>query len=201
MSDCLWGVLDGVNDAGLAVALAFGGRKITGKGFGIPLLLRYILETCDDTKAAVKVLQRVPTHMAYNISLIDAEGAYATVFISPTAPPIVREQTVSTNYQDRVEWEDYATVSATVERQHYLEGCLRDQHKTLSGLVRDFLSPPLYQTRWEQGFGTLYTVAYAARQKQVSLYWPHHKPLQQSFENFQEQTVGIKLRQLRSVVE
>ena len=26
MSDCVWGLLDGINDAGLAVALAFGGR-------------------------------------------------------------------------------------------------------------------------------------------------------------------------------
>ena len=28
MSDCLWGLLDGVNDAGLAVSLTFGGRRV-----------------------------------------------------------------------------------------------------------------------------------------------------------------------------
>ena len=41
--DCLWGVLDGINDEGLAVSLSFGGRTTSGKGFGIPLVLRYIL--------------------------------------------------------------------------------------------------------------------------------------------------------------
>ena len=34
--DCLWGVLDGINEDGLAVSLAFGGRTTSGKGFGIP---------------------------------------------------------------------------------------------------------------------------------------------------------------------
>ena len=43
MSDCLWGLLDGINDAGLAVSLAFGGRA-TREGFGIPLVVRYLLE-------------------------------------------------------------------------------------------------------------------------------------------------------------
>jgi len=46
MSDCLWGVLDGVNQDGLCVSLAFGGRRAVGEGFGIAIVLRYILETC-----------------------------------------------------------------------------------------------------------------------------------------------------------
>jgi predicted choloylglycine hydrolase len=33
----LWGLLDGVNDAGQAVSLTFGGRPQVGQGFGIPL--------------------------------------------------------------------------------------------------------------------------------------------------------------------
>ena len=44
MGDCLWGLLDGMNDAGLAVSLAFGGRPGSGPGFGIPLVVRYLLE-------------------------------------------------------------------------------------------------------------------------------------------------------------
>ena len=34
MSDCLWGLLDGVNDVGLAVSLTFGGRRVV-KDFAI----------------------------------------------------------------------------------------------------------------------------------------------------------------------
>src|SRR5262245_44348163 len=60
MSDCLWGVLDGVNEDGLCVSLAFGGRRAEGEGFGIAIVLRYILETCRSAKDALEVLRRVP---------------------------------------------------------------------------------------------------------------------------------------------
>ena len=54
MSDCLWGLLDGVNDAGLAVSLTFGGRRDVGDGFAIPLVVRYLLETCDDGRGGAR---------------------------------------------------------------------------------------------------------------------------------------------------
>lgn len=63
-TDCLWGVLDGIDEKGLAVSLAFGGRQVVGDGFGIPLVLRYILEFVETTKDAREVLRRVPSHMA-----------------------------------------------------------------------------------------------------------------------------------------
>src|ERR1700745_1957553 len=55
MLDCLWGLLDGVNDAGLAVSLAFGGRPQVGEGFGVPKGVRYVLETRGATAAALPV--------------------------------------------------------------------------------------------------------------------------------------------------
>ena len=59
MSDCLWGLLDGINDSGLAVSLTFGGRKDVGDGFAIPLVVRYVLETCDTVAEARAALARV----------------------------------------------------------------------------------------------------------------------------------------------
>ena len=143
MSDCMWGVVDGINDAGLAVALAFGGRKVTGDGFGIPLILRYILETCDDTAAAVEVLQTIPSHMAYNVSIVDASGAHAVVFLSPDNPPIVSEQVVCANHQQKIDWEDYARASATRERQDFLLDVLDDEDETLERFVHRFMNAPL----------------------------------------------------------
>lgn len=99
MSDCLWGLLDGVNDAGLCVALAFGGRDAIGEGFGIPLVLRYILETCTDTPGACATLSRIPVHMAYNVTMVDAAGGYASVQVGPDRPALVRRDPVSTNHQ------------------------------------------------------------------------------------------------------
>jgi predicted choloylglycine hydrolase len=44
MSDCGWGLMDGANDHGLAVAISFGGRRETGRGFGIGLVVRFLLQ-------------------------------------------------------------------------------------------------------------------------------------------------------------
>ena len=38
-NECLWSADDGINDAGLAISLTFGGRKVVGDGFGIPIIL------------------------------------------------------------------------------------------------------------------------------------------------------------------
>ena len=71
MSDCLWGLLDGMNDAGLAVSLTFGGRACVGDGFGIPLVVRYLLETCATVAEARAALDRVPVNLAHNLTLVD----------------------------------------------------------------------------------------------------------------------------------
>ena len=71
MLDCLWGLLDGVNDAGLAVSLTFGGRPQVGEGFGIPLVIRYVLQTCRTTEEAMRILRRIPVHMSYNVTTLD----------------------------------------------------------------------------------------------------------------------------------
>lgn len=86
MLDCLWGLLDGVNDAGLAVSLTFGGRPEVGEGFGIPLVIRYVLEVCGTVDEAVRVLRRVPVHMSYNVTVLDRGSRWATVYVAPDRP-------------------------------------------------------------------------------------------------------------------
>ena len=51
MQDMLWGLLDGMNDASLAVSLTWGGRSVYGRGFAILVVVRYLLETCDTVVA------------------------------------------------------------------------------------------------------------------------------------------------------
>ena len=78
MSDCLWGLLDGMNDAGLAVSLTFGGRRVLGDGFGIPVVVRYLLETCATVAEARAALGHVPVNLAHNLTLVDGSGEAAT---------------------------------------------------------------------------------------------------------------------------
>lgn len=201
MSDCMWGVLDGMNNAGLVVSLSFGGRKITGEGFGLPLILRYVLETCDDTQSAVEVLKRIPTHMAYNVTLVDRNGNYATVYLLPEKNADVDYTPVSTNHQRQVEWHDYARLTSTEERLEYMTTCLNEDNETLSRFIRRFLSEPLYNTHFEKAFGTLYTVAYHAKNDEMALYWRKHKPLRQSFTNFTETHIDINFLPVKSYLK
>ena len=83
-SDCLSGLVDGMNEAGLVASLTFGGRRVVGsEGFGVPIILRYVLETCATAEDAGRTLARIPTHMAYNVTVLDAKGNHVTVYLSP----------------------------------------------------------------------------------------------------------------------
>ena len=103
-SDLLWGLLDGMNEDGLAISLTFGGRPGSGEGFGIPIVLRYVLETCATVEQAVSALQRIPVSQSYNVALVDTIGSHAMVFVAPGQPAVVSRLEATTNHRiDRVE--------------------------------------------------------------------------------------------------
>jgi predicted choloylglycine hydrolase len=171
MLDCLWGLLDGVNDAGLAVSLTFGGRPQAGQGFGIPLVIRYVLQTCGNAEEAVRALRRIPVHMSYNVTVLDRDGSRATVYLAPDRPARVTSRAVATNYQGKVEWAPYAAAIRTVERQERLEELLAAGADAAS-VVAACLRPPLYATKFGEGFGTLYTAEYRPDDGVARYYWP-----------------------------
>lgn len=190
MSDCLWGALDGVNDAGLCVALAFGGRKVVGDGFGIPLVLRYVLEFCSTTKEAVAALTRIPVHMAYNITVVDEGGRFATVHLAPDREPQVTNRRVATNHQGAIEWPEHATVTRTEEREHVVEAHVAGRSASLADLVSAFLSPPIYSNAFDRGWGTLYSAAYIPQTRSASFLWPHRRVVQ-ALDHFIEQEIAV----------
>ncbi len=184
-NECLWGAADGINDAGLALSLAFGGRKVVGDGFGIPVILRYILEFCETTADAIEVLRRIPSHMAYNITVLDKEGRYATVMVAPDRPAHVTRKPVATNHQETIEWPEQARFSRTLERERSLLERLADAGLTEPSLIAAFLRAPLYSTDYRNGFGTLYTAVYRPALGQAEFHWPQGV-WTQTFANFQE---------------
>jgi predicted choloylglycine hydrolase len=171
MLDCLWGLLDGINDAGLAVSLTFGGRPQVGEGFGIPVVIRYVLEVCGSAEEAVRVLRRIPVHMSYNVTVLDASGRWATVYLAPDRPARVTDLAVATNHQGRVEWEPYAAAIRSTERLERLKQLLADRTDA-AGVVAACLQSPLYATRFHEGFGTLYTAEYRPAEGAVRYHWP-----------------------------
>lgn len=189
VSDCLWGVLDGINEHGLTVALAFGGTRIRGRGFGIPLILRYVLEFCRTVGEAADILERVPSHMAYNVSLLDAAGDFATAHLSPQRKPRILRERVATNHQRDVEWSEYARVTHSEERHDFLTDHLA-KARSASRFVQRFLEPPLYSTGHATGYGTLYTVAYRPEDRSAEFLWPHCR-VTQSLDSFVETELRV----------
>jgi predicted choloylglycine hydrolase len=190
MSDGLWGVLDGFNESGLAVSLAFGGRVDVGRGFGVPVILRYILEFCQDTPSAIEVLKRIPTHMSYNITLVDKKQRFSTVFIAPDKSPVVRQVPVATNHQGKIEWARHAWATATLERESAVQAILSDADETAEGLLAGFLKPPVFNSAYHRGFGTLYTAVYKPQALTADFLWPH-KQWHFGIDDFTEQQYSM----------
>ncbi|MDZ4716179.1 MAG: C45 family peptidase [Cytophagales bacterium] len=186
VSDCTWGLLDGMNASGLAASLTFGGRKVAGEGFGIPLIIRYILETATTVRQALDILHRVPVHMAYNVTLVHSSGEHATVYLSPDRLPVVVATAVATNHQVEVEWTDYASLTGTIERKRLLEDLILLPGETEASMINHFLQPPLHNTNFEKLFGTLYTIIYRLEKGEVAVHWPS-QVMTQSFPHFVEQ--------------
>jgi predicted choloylglycine hydrolase len=172
MSDCLWGLLDGINDAGLAVSLTFGGRRVLGDGFGIPIVVRYILETCPDVASARETLARLPYSLSHNLTLVDRAGNFVTAYLSPDREPFFREFPVATNHQGIVEWPEQARATRTIERERCLVGLLAEADLDADGFTRSFLRTPLFSSAYASGFGTLYTAAYNVATGSADYLWP-----------------------------
>lgn len=171
-SDGLWGLVDGVNDKGLSISLTFGGRRVVGEGFGVPLIIRYVLQVCETAEEAGEVLARVPKHMSYNVTVLDRKRTYLTVMMPPDRPAIVTNAAVATNHQENVEWISHARFTSTVERERFLLQRLRLHRDPEEKFINAFLRPPLYSTAFRHGFGTLYTAVYRPRKQEMELRWP-----------------------------
>ena len=171
MSDCVWGVLDGVNEHGLAVSLAYGGRHPVGHGFAITVVLRYILEFCAEVAEAVAVLKRVPIHVGYNVALLDRRGRHATVFVAPDRPARVEPWLVSANRQAQDARPDDRQRAGFGPARGGGPGAAVRPGSGLGQMVESFLAEPVWRDPARHGWGTLYTACYRPAEAALSLRW------------------------------
>jgi predicted choloylglycine hydrolase len=199
MSDCLWGLLDGINAAGLTMSLAFGGRRVTAPGFAMPLIVRYLLELCATTEHAVALLARLPVQASYNLTIVDREGHAVTAHVAPDRPLWIGEALVATNHQHTVEWPEHAEAVRSEER----ERCMLDLLEAGTAepdFVAAFLEPPLHSTDYADGFGTLYTAVYRPAEAAVDYRWPG-QTWRQSCAAFEEGMRAVRLPSRKSASE
>jgi predicted choloylglycine hydrolase len=172
MSDCAWGALDGINEHGLAVAIAFGGRPVVGEGFGIGLVVRYLLEFARDVPEALDMLRSVPVQLSYNVALVDRSGHGAIAYIAPDRELMVSGEAVVANRQGRTEWPEHAAFCGTVAREEAMHAALTDPGLSTESLVQHFLRPPVYRSTAASTWGTVYTAIYDCDALTVDLAWP-----------------------------
>ena len=199
-NECLWGLDDGMNRSGLVASLTFGGSNQLGKGFGIPFIMRYLLQTCENVKQAIKVLQRVPSHMAYNVTLLDKQGAFATVMVAPEQAAIVTHERCITNHQTRVTWPQQAVFSKTLERKQFLDELLARGKVNEQQLRKAFLAAPLRSANYPQKFGTVYTAVYKPLSETMSYHWPAEKAWRHSFADFRASAKTVNLGKQANLV-
>jgi predicted choloylglycine hydrolase len=199
-NECLWGLDDGMNKAGLVASVTFGGSNKVGKGFGIPFIMRYLLQTCDNVKQAIRVLQRVPSHMAYNVTLLDRQGSFATVMVAPEQTAIVTRERCITNHQAQVTWPQQATFSRTRERKQFLDELLASGKVNEQQLRDAFLAAPLHSTDYPQQFGTVYTAVYKPLSETMSYHWPAERAWQHSLADFRVKEKTVTLGKQLSLV-
>jgi predicted choloylglycine hydrolase len=173
-SDCLWGLLDGLNDDGLAVSLTFGGRRVLGEGFGIPIVVRYLLEVCETVHEARAVLARLPFSLAHNLTVVDRTGEVLTAYVAPDRPPIFRSVPAATNHQGTVEWPEQAAATRTIEREQRIVHLAREEAVDADEFADAFLRAPLFSTAYANGWGTLYTAVVRPLDGSVDYRWPTH---------------------------
>jgi predicted choloylglycine hydrolase len=154
------------------VSLAFGGRPGSSPGFGIPLVVRYLLEVAASLDEVRSVLRRVPVNMSYNLTVVDGSGKSLTAFVAPDSAPEFFSARAATNHRGTVpEYPERAQSLRSVERQRLLFSLL-DSEPDMPGLTSAFLRPPLRSTEYGRAFGTLYTVVYRPNDGVADYLWP-----------------------------
>ncbi|TPQ24031.1 C45 family autoproteolytic acyltransferase/hydolase [Streptomyces sporangiiformans] len=185
MQDAGWGLLDGMNDAGLAASLTFGGRFVHGPGFAIIVVLRYLLETCETIDEALDKLRPIPIGIPQNVTLVDAERA-VTVFVGPDIPLTEAPDACATNHQHLPVPDEQEQFTRTQERLAAV--------RTAGVDVPAMLKPPLYQSAYDKGMGTVYTAAYRPSEGRVTYHWPTES-WEQSFTAFAAGTRTVTIGQ------
>ncbi len=191
LADCIWGALDGINEHGCAVALAFGGRNVIGPGFAAPIIVRYLLQTCRAVAEVCETLARLPVYMPYTFVAVDANGAFTTAFLSPDRPATFVQQQASTNHQQKIEWSAYARYTQSALRLSKLEALIGNSPNQQQ-VEAAFVRPPLWRYDYKRGSGTLYVVEYSPVDREIRLIWPGREE-KFKMAGFRERTFTIDL--------
>lgn len=157
-----------------------------------PIIMRYVLHTCATVDEAVAVLQRIPSHMAYNVTIVDKSGAFKTVMVTAGGGVQVTDQRTITNHQAAVVWSEQASFSKTIERKSFLDDFISTTDCTADTLTQAFLAAPLRSTQFDKNFGTVYTAVYLPKSGQMRYVWTTAE-WSHDFKTFKDSSINVDL--------
>lgn len=88
-TELMLGRLDGMNKHGLSCGLHFVNNNPHKKGFIGSLIVRIVLEMCQNLDEAIQLLKQLPHTASYNYSLLDRKGNFAIFEASPNKINII----------------------------------------------------------------------------------------------------------------
>ncbi|WP_461178344.1 C45 family autoproteolytic acyltransferase/hydolase [Virgibacillus ainsalahensis] len=156
---------EGVNEKGLFISFHFVSKEKPKEGLTASMVVRIVLDSCQRTEEAIKLLKQLPHSWSYNFSIGDSHGETAIVEISPYEIK-VRESKgtlMCTNHYQHKDLinknkEDYTDSN---KRISYLE---KKNFNELSGKeVFDWFKSSdsvMFYKDYNGLFGTLHTFAY-----------------------------------------
>jgi hypothetical protein len=115
--------------------------------------------------------------------LLDREAKFETVELDSGRAPNFIGSRVATNHQAGSSWPIYEEKVFTHARFEHLHEVTAGSKHTAYAFSREFLKPPLYQTRFARGFGTLYDAAFYPQRNACEYFWPENN-WQFNFQNF-----------------
>jgi predicted choloylglycine hydrolase len=119
-----------------------------------------------------RALARIPIDASYNVSALDVSGRHVTAFLAPGRPAEFSDLPAVTNHRGHVvDWPEFAFKVRSVERHEHLLRTLASGAD--DAVVADaFLAPPMHQTAYSRGFGTLYTAVLRPESGTIDYRWP-----------------------------
>jgi predicted choloylglycine hydrolase len=169
------GYLDGVNDAGLACAITFGGSHVYGRGHSILAITRCLLESCGTVAEASARVKGLTCAWSQNLLLLDAAGNSAVARLAPDRPTRVEHGRAVTNHQSDAEARDNSML-----RWRAADGLEGDAEAVAAAFFR----PPIYGTDDAGWMATIYTALYRPGAGAVEYRWPGQPSWTQSVDRF-----------------
>jgi predicted choloylglycine hydrolase len=155
------------------------------------MVLRYLLETCETPAQALAALDRLPVALAQNVTVVDRDGHAATVYTGPDIPATRAPDACAANHQHLPVPPEQDADTHTLARLAAVRAAAGDARP--DAVLAALLRPPLHQTRYDAGLGTVYTAVYRPAEGRLTYHWPGQDPWEHTLAAFRPGTREVAL--------